>query len=346
MATTRLSDVIYGATFLPTTRAEIVNRSLLRTSGIAGADARIAAFARAPGDLVHMPFWNRLSGNSNVSTDDPAQNATPKKLSQSDSLARKIRRNVGIQAADLVTSLIGEDPIQEVAAQIADYWVGEEQRILILILNGLFATSGVLNSTNLLNVASEDPAGNSGANAVYMDAEVSANAHALLGDQGIRLNAVAIHSRIFWNLRSAGAITYDENPRDIVPGSNRDMVPFWDGKRVVVSDEVPSRAGTSNGTVYTSYFFGADALGYEEATGAGGPKTPVEIEREASAGNGEGIETVWYRRHWVMSPRGVSFTGTPAAAAGVTDAELSTVGNWTRVYDPKLIRIVAVTTNG
>jgi hypothetical protein len=42
----------------------------------------------------------------------------------------------------------------------------------------------------------------------------------------------------------------------------------------------------------------------------------------------------------------VSFSGTPAAASGVTDAELASGSNWTRVYDPKLVRMVAVTTNG
>jgi hypothetical protein len=64
------------------------------------------------------------------------------------------------------------------------------------------------------------------------------------------------------------------------------------------------------------------------------------------AGNGEGVETVWYRRHWVMHPRGVSFSGEPASASGVTDAELAAGSNWTRVYDPKLVRMIAVTTNG
>ncbi|WP_457814147.1 hypothetical protein U8C43_23815 [Sinorhizobium meliloti] len=58
------------------------------------------------------------------------------------------------------------------------------------------------------------------------------------------------------------------------------------------------------------------------------------------------METVWYRRHWVMHPRGVAFSGTPASAAGVTDAELATGANWTRAYDPKLVRMVAVVTNG
>lgn len=336
MATTRLSDIIYGPLFLPTTIQRTVTTSVLRTSGIAVPDAQIQTFANGPGDIVQMPYWNDLSGNSNVSTDDPAQNATPIKLTQGQDMARKIRRNVGIQAANLVSSLAASDPLDAVATLISDYWNREEQRIMIAELNGVFAAASM--SGNVLPLASED----ANVSGVNMDAEVSANAHALLGDQGIQLKAVVMHSRIFWNLDAQGAIVYG-----ITPNGQRDLdMAFWHGKRVIVSDSCPRVAGTTSGYKYTSYFFAAGAMGYAEATGAGGPELPVEYDSAPSAGNGEGVRTVWYRRHWVMHPRGIAFTGTPASASGVTDAELATGGNWTRVYDPKNIRIVAVTTNG
>ncbi|HEV7253870.1 MAG TPA: hypothetical protein VGN97_12360 [Mesorhizobium sp.] len=344
MATTRLADVIYGPLFLPTARAEIVAQSLLRTSGIAVADPMVQRFANGPGDIVQMPFWNPLTGPSNVSTDDPAQTATPKKLTQGQDMARKIRRNIGVQSADLVGSLIGEDPLTEVARQIGSYWVGEEQRIMISILNGIFAAASM--AGNVLPAAHEDPAGSAGANAVTLDPDVAANAHALLGDRGGTLVAIAVHSRIFWNWVAAGSIEWRENPAAMGPNDPNFLIPYWQGKRVIYSDDLPRRAGTTSGYVYTSYLFANGSIGYAEATGDGGPQNPVGIERLEAAGNGEGIETVWYRRHWVMHPRGIAFTGTPASAAGVTDAELATAANWTRVYDPKLVRLVAVTTNG
>src|SRR5215207_4995649 len=103
MATTRLADVLYAPQFRPAVTARLTSRSLLRTGGIVSSDAEIQRFANGPGDQVQMPFWNRLTGNSNVSTDDPAQSATPKKLDMGQDFARKIRRNIGVQAADLVT---------------------------------------------------------------------------------------------------------------------------------------------------------------------------------------------------------------------------------------------------
>lgn len=336
MATTRLSDVIYGPLFLPTTIQRTAELSTIRNSGIVSTDAQIGVFANGPGDLVQMPFWNDLSGDSNVSTDDPAQNATPNKIAQGQDMARKVRRNNGWQSANLVSAMLAEDPLDAVAQLIAEYWVREEQKILGQVLNGVFAAPSM--AGNELDVATEDTG-----TAVNLDAEVAANAYALLGDAGTTLTGIMMHSRVFWNLHAQSAITYLTDPATGLPLKNR---PIWDGLDIFVNDSLPRVAGTTSGFKYTSYLFGDGAIAYAEATGEGGPKKPVELDAAPSAGNGEGVDTVWYRRHWVMHPRGVSFTGTPAAASGVTNAELATGANWTRVYDPKNVRIVALTTNG
>src|SRR5687767_1919917 len=119
MATTRLSDVIYGPLFLPTTIQRTVTLSTIRQSGIVSEDPEIQRFANGPGDIVQMPFWNDISGASNVSTDDPAQNATPNKITQGQDIARKIRRNNGWQSANLVAAVLAEDPLDVIATLIA-----------------------------------------------------------------------------------------------------------------------------------------------------------------------------------------------------------------------------------
>lgn len=337
MATTRLSDVIYGPLFLPTTIQRIAQLSRIRNSPMISADAQIQTFANGPGDLVQMPFWNDLSGDANVSSDDPAQTAVPNKLTQGQDMARKLRRNNGWQSANLVAAVLAEDPLDIVAQLIAEYWVREEQKDLGALLNGVFADP--LMAGNVLSVASEDANGNSGANAVKLDAEITSNAYALLGEYGQTLTGIIMHSRVFYNLQAQRAIVYKVDP---VSGLE---FATWDGKTVFVSDQCPRVAGATSGYKYTSYLCGNGAIAYAEATGQGGPKKPVEISSVAEAGNGEGVETVWYRRHYVMHPRGVKFDGTPAGNSA-TRAELANGANWTRVYDPKLVRLVAVVTNG
>lgn len=342
MATTRLADlIVQSPIFAPTVVDRIRNGSVLRLSGIAADDAELAGFANGPGDVLTVRRWNDLTGASNVSTDDPAQVSTPDKINMGQSLARKIRRNKSWQVADLTRSFMAEDPMDVITQLVADYWVREEQRVLVQILNGVFAASSMAGLT-LAPTGVEAGA----TTPQLMTATVSSNAHALLGDQGMDLVAVAMHSRVFWNLDAQGASTYAENPMGLTPQQRMNTRKFWHGKEVIVTDGIPSRAGTTSGTVYTSYFFGGDAFGYAEAQGPGGPKVPAEIDRTPAAGNGEGVETFYSRRHWVMHPRGISFTGTPASAAGVTDAELATGTNWTLATDPKNMRIVRVLTNG
>lgn len=91
-------------------------------------------------------------------------------------MARKIRRNNGWQSANLVASMLAEDPFDAVAQLIAEYWVREEQRIMGEEMRGVFASAGM--AGNVLDVACEHGA----VSPVNLDAEVAANAYALLGE--------------------------------------------------------------------------------------------------------------------------------------------------------------------
>jgi hypothetical protein len=309
--------------------------STIRNSGIVTADAQMNQLANQGGTTIDLPFWGRIGGNSNVSSDDPAQASTPNKIAQGKDIARKLQRNNSWSSADLVAALLADDPIRIIRDQIANYWVEEEQGVLVNILNGVFAASSM--SGNVLSVAVETTAG-----AVKLTADVISNARALLGDQGSVFTGIMMHSRVYWNLDAEQQLIYLENPA----GAQFPAIVTYKGLRVIQNDKCPKVAGTTSGFKYTSYLFGQGAIAYAEATGAGGPKTPVAVERAESAGNGEGVETLYSRRHWLMHPRGVKFTSASVAGTSPTNAELATGTNWTLVYDPKLVRLAAVVTNG
>jgi hypothetical protein len=334
MAVTQLADVVYGPLFLPATIQRTTILSTLRTSGIATDDPDISRFAQAPGDIVELPFWTDITGDSNVSSDDPSVLAVPQAIVQGHDVTRKIRRNNSFQASNLVSALLTEDPLNVIAQLIAEYWVREEQKILINILTGVFASADM--SGNMLDVAT-DTIGNTN---VFLTPETASEALALLGDHGQLLTAVMMHSRVYWNLTAQRALTVGRDP---VTGQE---FTDWEGRRVIVNDQCPRATGSVSGFEYTSYFFGQGALAYAECTGTAGPKKPVEIFSLAAGGNGEGVETLFYRRHFLMHPRGVQFNSYSIAGESATNAELATGTNWTRVYDPKNVRVVAITTNG
>jgi hypothetical protein len=80
------------------------------------------------------------------------------------------------------------------------------------------------------------------------------DACAKLDDRSDRLTAVAMHSATEAALRKLDLI-------DFIPDSEgKAQIRTFQGRRVVVDDNLPTRAGSTDGTVYTTYLFGPAAF--------------------------------------------------------------------------------------
>ena len=192
---------------------------------------------------------------------------------------------------------------------------------------------------NKLSIASESIAGQSATTrlngATFVDATVK------LGDRGDRLTAIAMHSATEAALRKLDLI-------DFIPDSEgKAQIKSFQGRRVVVDDTLPPRAGTTDGVVYTSSLFGPGAFGKGAAALESAP---------LQGGHGsEGVElarvpldsdtVLINRRRYILHPRGVKFTSASVAADSPTNAELENGANWTRVFENKNVRIGAVDHN-
>ena len=134
---------------------------------------------------------------------------------------------------------------------------------------------------------------------------------------------------------------------DFVPDSQgKDLIRTFQGRRVILDDSLSTRAGTTDGVVYTTYLFGpgAFALGHcalDTPVQGGFGTEGVELGRDALNGDSNLI----MRRRFILHPRGVKFNSASVAGKSPTDAELALAVNWTRVYENKNVRIVAVTHN-
>ena len=167
------------------------------------------------------------------------------------------------------------------------------------------------------------------------------DACAKLGDAADRLTAVAMHSATEAALRKLDLI-------DFLPDSEgKAQLRTFQGRRVIVDDSLPTRAGSTDGTVYTSYLLGAGAFAKGAAPLDGEPlqggfgTAGVEIARVAL----DSDTVLINRRRYILHPRGVKFTSASVAADSPTSAELETAANWVRIYENKNVRIVAVTHN-
>ena len=90
----------------------------------------------------------------------------------------------------------------------------------------------------------------------------------------------------------------------------------------------------SSGT-YDTYLFGPGAIGHADGTNS--KVTETETDRNTLSGE----DILVNRRHFVLHPRGIKYVGT-AAGGGPTNTVLATAASWSRVYEPKNIRIVCL----
>ena len=237
----------------------------------------------------------------------------------------------------LAKVISGDDPMQAIVDLVAEYWARTDEGLVVSCLKGIFAAASM--AGNKLAIASESIAGQSAA--TRLNGSTFVDACAKLGDVSDRLTAVAMHSATEAALRKLDLI-------DFIPDSEgKPMLRTFQGRKVVVDDNLPTRAGTTDGTVYTTYLFGQGAFGKGASPLDGTPlqggtgTQGVEVARVPL----DSDTVIINRRRYILHPRGVKFTSASVAADSPTNAELETAANWVRVYENKNVRIVAVTHN-
>ena len=341
MALVQLSDVIVYEAFTDYVVINSVALSAFVQSGVIVEDDFLSSFLGGQGKLVNLPFYNDLADTeANVSTDAAyafggAGDAVPEKITTGEQQSIRNNRNQVWSAADLVSALVGNDPMQVIASRVAAYWTRQLQAQLIASTQGVIADNIANDSSDMVNDVSTQAA--IGA-ANLFNAEAVIDTVQTMGDHGESdLAAIAMHSVVYSQAKKNNLI-------DFVPDAvNPDAasVPFYNGLRVVVDDGMPvDTAGTND--VYTTYLYGFGAF----RMGMGTPRVPTAVERQELAGAGGGQEFLISRMQNALHPWGTAFTDASVALESPTNAELALAANWNRVVDRKLVPIAELKTNG
>lgn len=328
MASVKLADIIEPEVFANYSREKATERSRLVQSGIVRTDPVLNDIASGPGTSYTLPFWPSLTGESEEQTDkDPS---TPDKIQAAKDIAVKHFRIKSWAANDLAAAAAGADPMRAIADQTTDFWNRDMQKTILLpSLIGIFASA--LAETHVHDIADED--GASAPDTKLIGSQAILDALGKLGDHWDEITALTMHSAPFRRLQSLGLIE-TERLQDQSIVINR----FW-GREVLVDDGMPAIAGSSSGHKYTTYLYGDGAVGF----GDGGPEPDqfVETDRDKLASE----DILITRRHFILHPRGVAFTGALAKNTP-TKVELATGANWTKKWEPKNIKIIKLVTNG
>ena len=332
---TRLSDVPIVPEIAT---AAIILRSLnsnaFVNSGVMIRDPEADAFLT--NNLGGKTFAPRYLGpladdEPNISSDDPSEKSTPKKITGGKNKAVRQSLNQSWSSMDLTNTYLGLDITTAITNQIGDYWNTQENKRLLASLKGIIAADLATGSP----VMTVDVTGKTGADALF-NAEAFIDAQTTMGDMASSLTAVAVHSTVYATMKKLNLI-------DFIPASEgRVEIPTYQGLTVIQDDAmtyVPAVTGDSPSPAkYYTYLFGRGAV----ALGVGTPKIPFAIHRDEAAGNGGGEEIVHSRLEWIIHPQGFSFglEETP------TLAQLETASNWTRQYERKRIALAALITQG
>ncbi|QGH03542.1 major capsid protein [Streptococcus dysgalactiae] len=309
---TKIKDVITPEVFNSYMQTYTAQKSLIVNSGVAVPDERVSRMITSGGKLVHMPFWNDLSGDDEVLSD--SQELGTGKITAGQDIAAVMYRGRGWSVNELAAVFAGDDPMRAILDKIGAYWVRQEQKVLLSVLKGLFAEGGALATTHLLDVKEK-----------AITAATVLDAKQKLGDAADKLQIIVMHSAVFTKLQKDNLIAY------IQPTDATIQIPTYLGYRVVVDD-----SNAPEGDVYTTYLLASGSFGRN--TGTPSELTTFETSRKAAAG----VDEVFTRRAFVYHPYGVKFKSTTVTGETPSNAELATATNWEKVYEDKNIGIVAI----
>jgi hypothetical protein len=227
-----------------------------------------------------------------------------------------------------------------IGAKIADYIANQRQKDLLSCLGGVFGSLGSTSSSAAFFGLTID--GESGDTPTTLSPRHVAEARSLLGDQGEKLAAMCVHSKVFYDLVERKAIDYvstadargtttTQSGGSLVAAYGGEVsVPTYMGLRVIVSDDVQTD-GSGSSTEYATYFFtqGAVASGEQMAM-------QTETDRDILAKS----DAMSIDLHYCYHPVGAKWAVT---TANPTRAQLETVANWSKVYELKNLGIVRAT---
>ena len=315
--TTKIADVVVPEIFTPYVIEKTAEKSRLLTSGIATASEKLNQLISGGGVTIQMPFWKDLQGEDEVLSDSRA--LTPGKINSGKDIAALLLRGKAWGANDLSGALAGSDPMAAIADRVSDYWARREQKILLSVLKGVFASTSMAN--HILDKSSEG-----------ISASVVLDGKQLLGDSADQLQSLFMHSAVYTQLQKQNLIEYVSATG---PSGSPIQIPTYLGYNIIIDDGAPYDKTTG---VYTTYLFARGVVA--RAMGTPVAQVPTETDRDSLAGE----DILINRIAQVIHIYGIKWKGQPAddddSTPANSDLEIGT--NWERVYEDKNIGIVAI----
>jgi hypothetical protein len=323
--TTRLADVQFDEdVYLSYIQEDRPDRNAYIASGVAVTNAQLTQRAAGEGEITSIPYWKDLNTeNENISSDDPAQRATPEKIETGRLVARRVHINNAWQSANLVSAVIGsEDPMRQIASRTAKYWENRFAARVQAMTLGIYLENEAGTGDMIFDVSGEAGADGKWSYEGFVDAV------ATMGESADALSLIAVHPKTMAQMRKQQAIEFIQDSNTGL------MIPTYNGYRVVEDKKMPVLEDGPD-DVFVSVLYRGGVIGYGEALA---PRA-VATEFDELAANGAGVETLVERKQWLIHPEGYKWLEDTVADESPTVAEVANPDNWERQYQRENVGI-------
>ena len=193
MATLR-SDIIIPEIFTPYLIEQTTLRDAFLASGVVQPIAELNA--TEGGDFINVPFFTaNLTGDFEVLTD--SSSLTPGKITADKQVGVILHRGRAFESRDLAALAAGADPMAAIGAKVADYVANKRQKDLLSCLGGIFGSLAANVGASFAGLSIDGLAGDT---RTALSPRHVAEARSILGDQGDKLAAVCMHSKVYYDL--------------------------------------------------------------------------------------------------------------------------------------------------
>ena len=234
----------------------------------------------------------------------------------------------------------GADPMAQIVAGVADYWIKKRQTRLIGLLEALFGITGdadwSLHISSLASATATVAEANLIGATTLNDAAVKAN-----GDNASQYTLAIMHSVVANRLANLQLLEFSKYTD--ASGITRNLpLAQVDGYTVIVNDSVPVKNSTTATGYkgYTTFLLGNGAIRLANAP----VDVPSEMDRNPEKFGG--VDMIYTRLREAMVPYGFSFKGNVSTDVAIPDAVLLASASYERKMPAKSVFMAKVVTNG
>lgn len=217
-------------------------------------DLKAMLSAQTGGNYITIPMVGRIGG-SPVNYDGDTDITTTGIGTYSQSMV-VVGRAKGWEEKDFSFDITGHDFMRDIAAQVSEFWDDYDQSTVLATLAGIFAGASAFATNNTYDISSAASAADQ-----YVGPATLNNAiqKAAMANKNI-FTLVIMHSAVATNLENLELLQYrkytDAN------GIQRNLnLADWNGRTVLIDDDVPVTTSYTGGGVYTVAIGGSPAEG-------------------------------------------------------------------------------------